>query len=752
MKKKNYKDRAKMRQRMSVAAFGLTLVFAILTIRLSYIMIVKRADYAARAEEQWTSEVKIDAIRGRILDRNGKELAVSANVYRVDFDLNSIRTYLKRSLKDLSSKEIEHMKSVGIPVPSGDAGLSTDDIAPPIAKALDMDVADIKDKLETRLPSGALAGSAIVKRRIEKDKADKVKELNISGVLVSPDTKRYYPNNNFLAHVLGSTNVDGKGLTGVELQYNSYLSGIPGMKIAELDKNNRDLPYTISQFTSPINGKDVTLTIDENIQSFAEKAAIQAYEDTKAKAVSILVMDPKTGEVLAMVNKPDFNPNNPREGADKFEGATTEEKVQKMWRNRLVNDTFEPGSIFKVVTAITGLEENIVNKDTKFYCGGSLKVGGINPKCWRTQGHGAQVFPDIIQNSCNVGFMELGAMIGKEKLCEYINKFGFGKPSGIDLPGEAKGIVKPVDKVSEADLATISFGQTNTVNSVQYMAAFNAIANGGTLIQPHVMKEITHQDNNRKIVDEIFKPKTTTVASPEKTAELRTYLERVVTGGSGTGTFIEGYHIGGKTGTAQKVINGRYQEGAYISSFVGMAPVSDPKVTIMVTIDEPSNGVYYAAQVAVPPAKTLFSDIFNYLNSKFSDENGGQITREVVIPEVRNMKIADAKKVLKDAKLDFNVDGDGDAVVNMTPYPGYSVKEGSKINLYTGSDATYNNNIVMPDVRGYSKEDADALLKSLGIVPAFEGSGAVCEQDISQGEVIAKGTTVKLTLSSDYKD
>ncbi len=742
-----------MRQRMSIAAFGLTLVFAILTIRLSYIMIVKRADYAARAEEQWTSEVKIDAIRGRILDRNGKELAVSANVYRVDFDLNSIRTYLKRSLKDLSSKEIEHMKSEGIPVPSGDAGLTTDDIAPPIAKALDMDVADIKDKLETRLPSGALAGSAIVKRRIEKDKADKVKELNISGVLVSPDTKRYYPNNNFLAHVLGSTNVDGKGLTGVELQYNSYLSGIPGMKIAELDKNNRDLPYTISQFTSPINGKDVTLTIDENIQSFAEKAAIQAYEDTKAKAVSILVMDPKTGEVLAMVNKPDFNPNNPREGADKFDGATTEEKVQKMWRNRLVNDTFEPGSIFKVVTAITGLEENIVNKDTKFYCGGSLKVGGINPKCWRTQGHGAQVFPDIIQNSCNVGFMELGAMIGKEKLCEYINKFGFGKPSGIDLPGEAKGIVKPVDKISEADLATISFGQTNTVNSVQYMAAFNAIANGGTLIQPHVMKEITHQDNNNsEIVDETFKPKTTTVASPEKTAELRTYLERVVTGGSGTGTFIEGYHIGGKTGTAQKVINGRYQEGAYISSFVGMAPVSDPKVTIMVTIDEPSNGVYYAAQVAVPPAKTLFSDIFNYLNSKFSDENGGQITREVVIPEVRNMKIADAKKALKDAKLDFNVDGDGEAVVNMTPYPGYSVKEGSKINLYTGSDATYNNNVVMPDVRGYSKEDADALLKNLGIVPTFEGSGAVCEQDISQGEVIAKGTTVKLTLSSDYKD
>ena len=742
-----------MRQRMSIAAFALTFVFAILTIRLSYIMMVKRADYAARAEEQWTSEVKIDAIRGRILDRNGKELAVSANVYRVDFDLNSIRSYLSRGLETLSSKEIEHMKSVGIPIPSGADGLKTDDIAPAIAKALDLDVAKVKDKLETKLPSGAKAGSATLIRRIEKEQADKVKELNISGVLVSPDTKRYYPNNNFLAHVLGSTNVDGKGLTGIELQYNSYLSGIPGMKIAELDKNNRDLPYTISQFTSPVNGKDVTLTIDENIQNFAEKAAQQAYEDNKALAVSILVMDPKTGEVLAMVNKPDFDPNNPFEGSESFEGANEREKVQKMWRNRLVNDTFEPGSIFKVFTAITGLEENIVNKDTPFVCNGSLAVGGIHPKCWRTQGHGAQVFPDIIQNSCNVGFMQLGAMIGKEKLCEYINKFGFGQASGIDLPGEAKGIVKPVDKVSEADLATISFGQTNTVNSVQYMAAFNAIANGGTLIQPHLMKEVTHNDENGvNIVDETFKPKTTTVASPEKTAELRRYLENVVTGGSGTGTFIEGYHIGGKTGTAQKVINGSYGAGKYISSFVGMAPVDDPKVTIMVTIDEPSNGVYYAAQVAVPPAKTLFTDIFNYLDNKFANENLGQITRDVVIPEIRGMKIADAKKALKDAKLDFNIDGEGESVINITPYPGYSVKEGSKINLYTGSDATYNNNVVMPDVRGYSKEDATALLNNLGIVATFEGSGMVSEQDISQGEVITKGTTVKLTLNSDYKD
>ena len=753
MRKIKYRDKAKMRQRMRITAFLLTVIFSILIIRLSYIMIVKRADYAGRAEEQWTSEVKIDAKRGRILDRYGNELAVSANVYRIDLDLNSVREYLKRPLKSISRQELDHMKNVGIPVPTGDDGLKNDDIVPVIAKALDMDVSKIKADLEKKLPSGADAGSVTVVRKIEKDVADKAKELNINGVLVSPDTKRYYPNNNFLAHALGSTDSDGKGLTGLELQYNSYLSGIPGMKIAELDKNNRDLPYTNSQYTSPINGKDVNLTIDENIQNFAENIAKQCYTDNKAKAVSILVMDPKTGEVLAMVNKPDFDSNNPYNGAEKFNGANTSDKLQKMWRNRLVNDTFEPGSIFKVITSISGLENNVVNKDTQFVDNGSISVGGITVKD-AEQENVHQNLLQIIQNSSNVGFVKLGQMIGKEKLCESIDKFGFGKVSGIDLPGEASGIAKPVDKVSSADLATISFGQTNTVNSVQYMAAFNAIANGGTLIQPHIMKEVTHDDeNNVNIVDETFKPKTSIVASKEKTAELRTYLEGVVTGGSGTGTFIEGYHIGGKTGTAQKPSeSGGYGEGKYISSFVGMAPANDPKVTVMITVDEPSNGAYYAAQVAVPYVKPLFTEIFNYLNSKFFDDNKEKINKDVVIPEVRNMEVANAKKMLKDSGLDCKVDGGGEKIVNMTPYPGSAVKEGSQITLYTSSDGTYNNNVVIPDVRGYSKEDATDLLKSIGIVPIFDGNGAVSAQDIAQGEVVSKGTTVKLTLSSYYKD
>lgn len=752
MSKFRFKDSGKIRKRLALVTAGLLVVFSLLTIRLSYIMTAKSEEYGEKAEEQWTSDVKIDAIRGKILDRNGKELAVSANVYRVDFDLNSVRGYLNATINDLTAEEIEQRKNAGIKLPTETEGITTSDIAPAIAQALNLEVEKVQKALDTRLPSGAAAGSAKLVRRITKEDADKVNALKIRGVLVSPDTKRYYPNNNFLSHVLGCTNSDGKGLTGIELQYDSYLAGKPGVKITELQKSNTDYPYTISEFTSPENGKDVTLTIDENIQSFAEKVAQQVYDENKAKAASVLIMDPKTGEILGMANKPDFNPNTPYEGSENFEGNNGQEKVQKMWRNRLVNDTFEPGSIFKVVTAITALESGAANADTDFFCGGSMAVGGIHPKCWRTSGHGQQKFPDIIKNSCNVAFIQLGQKIGKETLCESIKKFGFGHVSGVDLPGEAKGIVKKVENVTEADLATISFGQTNTVNSVQYMAALNAVANGGTWIQPHVMKEITHTDENgNTVVDETFEPEKRTVASAEKTAELRTYLERVVTEGSGKSSFIEGYHIGGKTGTAQKVIDGKYS-GKYISSFVGMAPVDDPQVTIMITVDEPSNGAYYAGQVAAPAGYTLFNDLFNYMNEKFESQNEARIPRDVIVPELRGMDVKEAEKLLKENKLEADIDGDGDTVVSTTPYPGYSVKEGTKIKLYTTPDENYNNNVAMPDVRGYSKDDADKLLTGLGLKVEFEGTGMVESQSITPGEMIAKDTEVKLSLTLNYKD
>ena len=733
MNKKGFKDRAVMRKRMVLALWFITAVFGLLIVRLSYIMIVKRDDYSSRAQEQWTSEVRIEARRGRILDRNGNELAVSANVYRVDFDLNSIRQYLKKNDK------------------------TTDDIAPLIAEATGIETATVKDKLETKLANGSDAGSATLVRRVGKDIADKVNELSIQGVIVSPDTKRYYPEGEFLSHVLGSTNSDGQGLTGVELQYNEYLSGVPGLRISELDRNSEQLDYTISNFTTPIDGKDVTLTIDKNLQAIAEKVAEKGLVDNRAKRVSILIMNPQNGEILAMVNEPDFDPNNPFEGYEDFVGETDAEKLQKMWRNSLVNDTFEPGSIFKVITMSTAIEEGLVTESDQFTCTGSLQVGPHTIKCWKHGGHGTQILPEILQNSCNVGFMKLGEKIGNEKLVEYIKKFGFGQVSGVDLPGEARGIVKSAENMNDADLATISFGQTNTVNAVQYMTAFNAIVNGGTLIQPHVMKNISHTDSNGNVVmDEEFEAKTVeNVISESTAATLRDYLERTVNQGGSNKAYIEGYHIGAKTGTAQKVnpLTGGYESGKYISSMAGFGTTDNPQVTVFVSIDEPNptSGAYYAGVVAAPLGKELLEDIFNYMSEEFSEDEN-VILKDIVLPELRGSSVSDAKKILKDLNIECTVEGDGDTITNMQPYPGYTVKEGSTINLYTDQNESYNKDIVMPDVIGYSKESAIELLNSLGIETTIQGDGVVVNQSIPSGELISQGTVVKITLSAEYEE
>ena len=723
MNKKIFKDRAVMRKRMVLALGFIVAIFGLLIVRLSYVMIVKRDDYSSRAEEQWTSEVRIDARRGRILDRNGNELAVSANVYRVDFDLNSIRQYLKKTDK------------------------STDDIAPLISEATGIDTKKVKDKLETKLANGSDAGSATLVRRVEKDVADKVNDLNIQGVIVSPDTKRYYPKGQFLAHVLGSTNSDGQGLTGVELQYNEYLSGVPGLRITELDRNSEALDYTISKFTPPISGKDATLTIDENLQEIAEKVAEKGLIDNKAKRVSILIMNPQNGEILAMVNEPDFDPNNPFSGFEDFVGESDSEKLQKMWRNSLVNDTFEPGSIFKVITMSTAIEEGLVNESDEFTCGGSLQVGPHTIKCWKRGGHGTQILPEILQNSCNVGFMKLGEKIGSEKLVEYIKKFGFGQVSGVDLPGEARGIVKSADNMNDADLATISFGQTNTVNAVQYMTAFNAIDNGGTLIQPHTDSE------GNTIIDEEFEPKTVeNVISESTAATLRDYLERTVNQGGSNKAYIAGYHIGAKTGTAQKVnaLTGGYESGKYISSMAGFASVDNPQITIFATIDEPSNGAYYGGEVAAPLMKELFEEVFKYMDSPLAKERFS-IYKNVIIPDVRGKSIDEAKQILKANNLEAEIKGNGKTIVSMETYPGSTVKEGTTITITAKDSNQINKEVIMPDLKGSTKEFASEILNNLGIICEFEGEGNVHSQSIASGNKVVKGTKVTITLNKEFE-
>lgn len=725
MKAKKKNKKIKLNEgRVLAFLLAIVILFLALSGRLLYISIFRSKDYKAMAEEQWTNEIQIDARRGRILDRNNRELAVTANVFRVDLDLITLRKYIDK--KDTDNIEIAKL----------------------LAEALEMDEEKVLSRIELTYPSGNPANSATLIRRIEKEKADKVKELDINGVIVSEDTKRYYPNGDFLSHTLGTTNADGEGLSGLELYYNEELMGIPGVRVSEVSGNSTSNPYSETSFTPPVDGKDMTLTIDENIQYFVEKVAEDALNKHNADSVSIAVMNPNNGEILGMVNKPGFNPNNPYEGSEAFKGKDESAKLQNMWRNTIVSDAFEPGSIFKIITSIAAIEENIAGKDEVYYCDGSLNVAGKNIKCWKPGGHGVQNFNQTLENSCNVAFMEMGAKLGAEKLNEYIKLFGFGTQSGIDLPGEATGIVKNVEDISAVDLATISFGQTNTMNGIQFMTALNAVANGGDLIQPHIMKELSHKDDNgTKIIDEVFVPKIQeNIVDEKSTMRVKEALESTVSNGSSKDAGIEGIKVAGKTGTAEKVDpeTGTYGAG-YIASFAGFAPYDNPQVSLIVIIDNPKNGEHFGGIVAAPFAGELFNNIFNYISL-----NEGQLDAKdesVIIPDLRGDKVTSAEKTLNELGINCVIEGDGTFVTSVTPIPGYKVKKGDSITLYAGSRFDRNEKeIVVPDFRKLNKEEAEEILKYLGLKGEFEGEGEIKEQSISAGEIIKNGDKIKFKL------
>lgn len=588
---KNKKNNLK--HRFMVIFIFLFLIFFSLVGRLFYIMAVTADKYKSKAYEQQKSEIKINAKRGRILDRSNNELAISVNVYQIDLDLITLKDTLKNK------------------------NMTFDELADKLVPIVNMKKEDIIKVFNTTLPSGLPASSAILKRQVEKAEVDKIKALNIRGIVISPDTKRYYANSNFLSNVLGRINYQGKGISGVELSYDKELSGVPGTLTYEKDVKNNQLPYEDQQYVKPVDGKDVILTIDETIQDYVEKAAEKALVDNKAKAVNIMVMNPKNGEILAMTSKPSYDPSKPQKDSEGSKGASN------IWKNPSVQDTFEPGSIFKVITAAAALENNIGVNDG-YTCGGSIKIGTTVIHCWNLDGHGNESFVDIIKNSCNVGFAQLGGKLGKDKLLAFAQKMGFGQKTGIDLPGESPGILRKPDQVNAVDLASIAFGQGLGVTQVQYMAAFNAIANGGTWVKPHVMKSIAHlDDNNKMAVDKEFSDyNKKKVFDTNLAASLRGDLEKVVTEGVGKNAFAEGLNIGGKTGTAQVAdpATGRYAPGVYMSSFAGMAPISDPKITILVSVDEPDSSNYYAGDVSAPVARELFKQIFNYMAIK-GEEN-----------------------------------------------------------------------------------------------------------------------------------
>ena len=649
------------RKRLVIVMVLACSLFLGLIFRIGYLQLIKGEWLSTKASEQQTREIPIEAKRGTIYDTNMKELAVSVTKYTV---------WCK-------------------PVEVKDTKKTSEELA----KILDEEYGDIYKKVNKT--SMALVK---VKRWIDDDTADKITKAGLSGIWVAEDNQRYYPYGNFASYVLGHTSADSTGVAGIELKYNSVLKGTAGKLIVSTDASGKEIPQGSEQYYEPTTGNGLVLTIDEVIQHYCEKAAQKAYEENNASKVTIIAMDPKTGEIKAMVKKPDYNPNTPTEAIypvykELLEDCKNDsEKIKAystMWRNTAISDTYEPGSTFKLITSAAGLEEGVVKEDDKFNCTGSVMVEGRKIKCWRSyRPHGSETFKQGVQNSCNPVFVEVGRRLGVSKMYDYIEGFGLSKKTGIDLPGEAGSIMYNEKNVGPVELATISFGQSISVTPIQLITAVSAIVNDGNLMQPKLVKAYT--DNKGNITKEVESVQVKQVISKETSEKMREIMESVVTEGGGKIAYLPGYRLGGKTGTAQKVIDGSYAQGHYVCSFIGVAPADDPQIVVLAIVDEPTGVMQFGSTTAGPIIKEVMSNTLKYLGVEpeyTEEEKEENVKNKVTVPDVRGLTIEDATKVLEDSKLEANIDNDvdikeGTIIKDMFPKPGVSVNEGSLISIY----------------------------------------------------------------------
>ena len=635
-------------------------LFLCLIFRIGYLQLIKGEWLSTKAAEQQTREIPIEAKRGTIYDSNMKELAVSVTKY----------TVWCKPVEVKDSKETSKE----------------------LAQILDEEYDDIYKKVNKK--KMALVK---VKRWIDDKTADKITKAGLSGIWVAEDNQRYYPYGNFASYVLGHTSVDSTGVAGIELKYDSVLKGTAGKLIVSTDAAGKEIPQGSEQYYEPTTGNGLVLTIDEVIQHYCEKAAQKAYEENNAAKVTIIAMDPKTGDIKAMVKKPDYNPNTPTEATypvykELLESCkNNDEKIKafySMWRNTAVSDTYEPGSTFKLITSSAGLEEGVVKQNDKFTCSGSVVVEGRKIKCWRSyRPHGVETFKQGVQNSCNPVFIEVGKRLGVEKMYNYIDAFGLNKKTNIDLPGEAGSILYNEKDVGPVELATISFGQSISVTPIQLITAVCSIVNDGNRMQPRLVKAYT--DNKGNITKKVEPVQIKQVISKETSAQMREIMESVVTEGGGKIAYLPGYRLGGKTGTAQKVIDGNYAQGKYVCSFIGMAPADDPQIVVLAIVDEPTGVMAFGSTTAGPIIKEVMSNTLKYLGveTKYTKEESENVKNKVKVPDVRGLTIEDATKVLEESKLEANIDNDVDikeetVIKDMFPKPGISVNEGSLISIY----------------------------------------------------------------------
>ena len=563
-----------MKKKITLIGALFFLVFLVLMGRLVYLMVFQSQYYSQKAEDIEERERDIKAARGRLIDANGKILATNETVCTVSVIHSQITD--ADAVTDMLVKEL---------------GLTEEEARKRVEKVSSI------ERVKTNVP---------------KETGDAIRAYDLDGVKVDEDYRRYYPYDELASKVLGFTGGDNQGIVGLESRYESYLKGTNGKILTLTDSRGVELKDAGESRLEPINGSDLYLTLDYNIQSYAQQLAEKAMEECQASAVELLVMNPQNGEIMAMVNVPEFNLNEPFTLADGTETSDME-RLNEMWRNACVSDTYEPGSTFKIITTAAALEEHLVTLDEQFNCSGAIMVEDTRIRCHKTTGHGPETFVDAIKNSCNPVFIQLGLRIGVERYFSYFRQFGLAKKTGIDLPGEANTIMHAEENVGPVELATISFGQSFQISAVQLATTVSSLINGGVRVTPHVARQV--RDSQGELIEH-FTYEGERIVSEETSETLRYLLNQVVSSGTGRNGAVEGYAIGGKTATSQTLPR---SNGRYIASFIGFAPAQDPQVLALVIIHDPQ-GIYYGGTIAAPVVRELFENILPYLGIEKSED------------------------------------------------------------------------------------------------------------------------------------
>ena len=692
-----------IRKRVLTLLVILIFLFGILACRIAYLTTARSAELTSRGVRQWTREGTVYARRGNILDTNGQTLVMSATAYIVSVEPGKVR-------------DAEAFARIVSPI----LGLTEEKVA---------------EKAASRGKS-----SVTLKRQVSRETADRLRQLKqskdaetaeaASALLFDEDVRRVYLRGAFLTQTLGLVNVDGVGQSGLEQQYETLLRGEAGRSMRSVDGKARPIYDSGNLYIEPQDGSTVRLTIDATIQEIVEKAMRECYEVNKAQAVHAIAMDVYTGAVLAMCSKPDYDPNDPpRDQLD---------ALQSLMRIRLISDSYEPGSTFKILTAAAALDSGVTTPEDGFYCSGKIKVDGDTIKCWGSP-HKAETMAQALQNSCNPVFVELALRMGTERFYQYLHAFGLGAKTCIDLQGEESGILIPVNSVKNVDLARIGFGQSVAVTPVQLLTAACSVINGGRLMRPYLLKEAVSPDGT--VLYRTSPKVVSTPISEETSLTMRKLLEDVVAIGGAKNARIPGYRIGGKTGTAQVYKDGRIVRNVHIGSFLGFAPADDPRIALLVIVDEADTPVDYGGTTAAPFARQILADVLPYLGYQPDGDDGSE---PVQVPDVTGLPLWEARKTLSALGLKVLDDGGSGSVTAQMPSAGAKLRTGGQMMLYTYEEALPETEtlVCVPDVSGKSIASAASLLRQRGLEMEIDGSGFAVSQEPAAGSFLAPDSVV----------